>query len=443
MSALIKAKRINVGIMGHVDSGKSTLTGHLIYLTKQITEHEYKKLTAEAIKLNNQTFKFAFVTDKTQQQRKRGITIQPTLLEFKSPNRVFTIVDLPGHALFSKNFVNAATQINLAVLLVSADDGIMPQTIEHARIAIANGVKRMIVVINKMDKPGVDYSQARFNEIKSKLQTALSKYLTYLHFIPISAIAGQNIVEISSNLSWYHGQPLLALLDSQPYPQIDESKPFRLQVTEVYNKTGIGVVAVGNVICGAMRPNQVVMVKPSNKKGEIKSIEIFHQLQQKVVEGDSVGCTVRGLSKEDVKRGYILAPPEDTPINTVAVDVDLTMAHNTIELRQASDIIMHYGGGNTAARIERIYRVYDANHNIVFDETTGDSKTFKIVRGNSARVKLTPIKTIPMELAQDNPTIGKLSIRNEQGYLACAAVVKIYPHQNENVSSDRLEAATL
>lgn len=441
-----KANKINIGIMGHVDAGKSTLTGHLFYLTKQLTEHEYSKLVAQAIQLKDESFKFAYLADKTEEERKRGVTINTTLLEFKTPNRSFIIADLPGHFLYSKNFINAVNPVNLALLLVSADDGITARTLEHARIVIANGVKRMIVIINKMDLASVNYSESRFTELKDKIEGLLKKYLNYLVVIPLSAIKGENLITRSSEMPWYQGSCLIELLDQEPYPEVDITQPFRVQVSDVYNKTGIGVVVVGNVTRGVLKVNDTVLVKPSNKKGEVKSIEAFLKSQPEAMEGDSIGCVIRGLTKEDVKKGHILSPVDDCPINTVAIDVDLNMIHPTIVLRQASDIIMHYGTGNTAARIEKIYYIKDSLDTIIADSinTNEDSKNFRIVKGNVARVKLVPIKTLAMELARHNFKLGSFTIRNEKGCLAFASAVKLYPHPNETINTvEKLDATQL
>ena len=211
--------KINLVVIGHVDSGKSTSTGHLIYKCGGIDERTIAKFEKEAAETGKASFKYAWVLDKLKAERERGITIDIALWKFQSDKRIFTIIDAPGHRDFIKNMITGTSQADAAVLMIASDVGGFEagfskdgQTREHALLAQTMGVKQMVVAVNKMDDSSVNYSQARFDEIKGELTIYLKKVgynVANIPFIPISGWVGDNMIEQSENMSWYTGPTLL------------------------------------------------------------------------------------------------------------------------------------------------------------------------------------------------------------------------------------------
>merc|ERR1712151_680946 len=252
--------RINLVVIGHVDSGKSTTTGHLIYKCGGIDQRTIKKYEKEAEEMGKGTFKYAWVLDKLKAERERGITIDIALWKFESAKRIFTIIDAPGHRDFIKNMITGTSQADAAVLMIDGSEGEFEagfskdgQTREHALLAQTMGVKQMIVAINKMDDRSVNYSEKRYKEIKDELTTYLKKVgynPAKIEFIPISGWEGDNMIESSDRMPWYKGPFLLEALDNVNPPKRPTEKPLRLPLQDVYKIGGIGTVPVGRVETG-------------------------------------------------------------------------------------------------------------------------------------------------------------------------------------------------
>merc|ERR1711876_11045 len=226
---------INLVVIGHVDSGKSTTTGHLIYKLGGIDKRTIEKFEKESGDMGKSSFKYAWVLDKLKAERERGITIDIALWKFQSAKRIFTIIDAPGHRDFIKNMITGTSQADAAILMIASGEGEFEagfskdgQTREHALLAQTMGVKQMVVAINKMDDTSVNYSQARYDEIKGELTIYLKKVgynVANIPFVPISGWVGDNMIESSDNMPWYTGPTLLAALDNLRPPKRPVDKP--------------------------------------------------------------------------------------------------------------------------------------------------------------------------------------------------------------------------
>merc|ERR1712038_1661905 len=305
--------KINLVVIGHVDSGKSTSTGHLIYKCGGIDERTIAKFEKEAAETGKASFKYAWVLDKLKAERERGITIDIALWKFESDKRIFTIIDAPGHRDFIKNMITGTSQADAAILMIASDVGGFEagfskdgQTREHALLAQTMGVKQMIVAINKMDDKSVKYSEKRYKEIKDELTTYLKKVgynVANIPFIPISGWEGDNMIDGSENMSWYSGPTLLEALDNLNAPSRPTDKPLRLPLQDVYKISGIGTVPVGRVETGKIKKGLICTFGPMNKTTEVKSVEMHHEAVDEAVPGDNVGFNVKNLSVTDIKRG--------------------------------------------------------------------------------------------------------------------------------------------
>ena len=325
---------INLVVIGHVDSGKSTSTGHLIYKCGGIDKRTIEKYEKEAAEQGKSSFKYAWVMDKLKSERERGITIDISLWQFESPKYHFTIIDAPGHRDFIKNMITGTSQADCAILMIASPQGEFEagiskegQTREHALLSFTLGVKQMIVCMNKMDEKTVNYSEDRYNEIKKEVSDFLKK-VGYkpdtIPFIPISGWNGDNMLERSPNTPWYKGPYLLEALDKIEPPKRPTEKPLRVPLQDVYKIGGIGTVPVGRVETGVLKPGMNVTFAPNMNKADVKSVEMHHESLPEAIPGDNVGFNVKGLSVKDIKRGNVAGdtkndPPQETENFTAQV----------------------------------------------------------------------------------------------------------------------------
>jgi elongation factor 1-alpha len=325
-----KAKiHCNLVVIGHVDSGKSTTTGHLIYKCGGIDKRTIEKFEKESAESGKASFKYAWVLDKLKAERERGITIDIALWKFESAKFSFTIIDAPGHRDFIKNMITGTSQADVAILIIAAGTGEFEagyskdgQTREHALLAYTLGVKQMIVCVNKMDDKSVKYSQSRFNEIKAEISGFLKKTgyrPKKIPFIPISGWVGDNMIERSENMPWYKGPALLEALDLLKPPKRPVDKPLRLPLQDVYKIGGIGTVPVGRVETGVLKPGMTVYFAPSAMSSEVKSVEMHHTSIPEAVPGDNVGFNVKNISVKQIRRGNVAGDTKRDPPREVAM----------------------------------------------------------------------------------------------------------------------------
>ena len=257
-------KHVNIVVIGHVDAGKSTTTGHLIYKCGGIDKRTIEKFEKEAAEMGKSSFKYAWVLDKLKGERERGITIDIALWKFETSKYYFTIIDAPGHRDFIKNMITGTSQADIAILVIASPTGEFEagiskngQTREHALLSYTLGVKQMIVATNKMDSTTPPYSKDRYEEIKGEVSNYLKKVgykPANIPFVPISGWVGDNMLEKSENMSWYKGPTLLEALDNIKPPKRPTDKPLRLPLQDVFKIGGVGTVPVGRVETGVLKP---------------------------------------------------------------------------------------------------------------------------------------------------------------------------------------------
>ena len=305
---------MNLAVIGHIDHGKSTTVGRLLFETGAVAPHIIESFRKEAETKGKGSFEFAWVMDSLKEERERGITIDIAHKRFDTDKYYFTVVDCPGHRDFVKNMITGASQADAALLVVAAPDGVMEQTKEHVFLSRTLGINQLIIGINKMDV--VKYDEKRYNEVKEQLSQLL-KMVGYkpdaISFIPMSSFVGDNIAKPSANTPWYKGQTVLAALNALTEPEKPTNLPMRLPIQDVYSISGIGTVPVGRVETGIMKKGMKVSFMPANKEGEIKSIEMHHEEIPQALPGDNVGFNVRGIGKGDIRRGDVCGPADVPP----------------------------------------------------------------------------------------------------------------------------------
>jgi bifunctional enzyme CysN/CysC len=310
---LFGEKAFRVVIVGHVDHGKSTLVGRLLYETGSLPEGKYEQIQA-ICRRRNMPFEWAFLMDALQAERDQNITIDVSQIWFHSDLRNYVIIDAPGHKEFLKNMVTGAATADAALLLIAANEGVQEQSRRHAYLLSLLGVGRVLVLVNKMDL--VNYSSAVFAQIEAEYRAFL-KHLRIepIRFIPISARDGVNLVEAQSkDLGWYNGPALLDALDQLEAPKSVSDGPLRFAVQDIYRFDERRIIA-GRVESGSLRVGEQVLFAPANKESTVASIESWQAPPSSVARsGQSIGITLK--EQIFVERGQIAATANAMPIET-------------------------------------------------------------------------------------------------------------------------------
>ena len=420
-----KKEHINLVFVGHVDHGKSTSVGRLLYDSGNIDEQTMRKLKDKAEELGKGGFEFAFIMDNLKEERERGLTIDLAHKKFTTPKYYFTIIDAPGHKDFIKNMITGATQADAGVVVVAANDGVMAQTKEHIFLAKTLGVNQLIVAINKMDM--VKYDEKRFNEVKADVE-GLLKSVGYdpskIAFIPMAAFVGDNIVKKSENMSWYSGETLLKTLDTLEIPEKPTKLPLRLPIQDVYNITGIGVVPVGRVETGIMKVGQKVIVVPGREgkgvTGEVKTIEMHHEQMQEAQPGDNVGFSVRGIGKNDIARGDVLGPVDNVPTLASEFTAQIVVLNHPTVMTVGYTPVFHIHTAQVACQITAI----EKKLNPKTGETIQENPDF-IKNGDAAIIKIKPIQPLCIEKQKDIPQLSRFAVRDSGATVAAGMCIDL------------------
>ncbi|KDD76122.1 glycosyl hydrolase [Helicosporidium sp. ATCC 50920] len=381
---------------GHVDSGKSTTTGRLLFELGGIPERELEKLKEEAAALGKSSFAFAFYMDRQKEERERGVTISCTTKEFFTNNWHYTIIDAPGHRDFIKNMISGAAQADVCLLMVPADGNfttaiqkgdhkageIQGQTRQHARLLNLLGVKQLIVGVNKMDSDVAKYSQARYDEIATEMRHMLVRVGWKGDFveksvpvIPISGWMGDNLITKSTNMTWWEGKEVLvgtsekvkvhtlldALNEMVRMPDRKKDAPVRVPISGIYKIKGVGDVLAGRVEQGVLKPNEEVVFMPTHTAanpctGKVFTIEMHHKRADAAGPGDNVGMNIKGLDKNNLPRtGDVMILKSDATLRPVK---DFTAQIQTLdipgEVKAGYSPIGFVRCGRAACRITKI-----------------------------------------------------------------------------------------
>jgi elongation factor 1-alpha len=411
----------NLAIIGHVDHGKSTLVGRLLYETGSVPEHVIEQHKEEAEEKGKGGFEFAYVMDNLAEERERGVTIDIAHQEFSTDTYDFTIVDCPGHRDFVKNMITGASQADNAVLVVAADDGVQPQTQEHVFLARTLGIGEMIVAVNKMDL--VDYGQGRYEEVVDEVEDLLTQVRfdpDDAKFIPVSAFEGDNVAERSDNLGWYSGEILLDALNELPEPEPPTDAPLRLPIQDVYTISGIGTVPVGRVETGILNTGDNVSFQPSDVGGEVKTIEMHHEEVPNAEPGDNVGFNVRGIGKDDIRRGDVCGPADDPPSVAETFQAQVVVMQHPSVITAGYTPVFHAHTAQVACTIESIDKKIDPSSGEVAEENPDF-----IQSGDAAVVTVRPQKPLSIEPSDEIPELGSFAIRDMGQTIAAGKVLSV------------------
>jgi len=421
-------QHLSLVVIGHVDAGKSTATGHLIYKCGGIDKRTIEKFEKEAAEMGKASFKYAWVLDKLKAERERGITIDIALWKFESPKSVFTIIDAPGHRDFIKNMITGTSQADAAVLVVASPQGEFEagiskdgQTREHGLLAFTLGVKQMVVAVNKMDDKTTNYSQARFDEICKEVGSYLKKVgynLDKVRFVPISGWVGDNMIEKSPNMTWFKGPTLLEALDLLEAPSRPTDKPLRLPLQDVYKIGGIGTVPVGRVETGVMRPGDIVTFAPANLTTEVKSIEMHHEALTEATPGDNVGFNVKNLSVKDIRRGFVCSNSKQDPAKEAeSFTAQVIVLNHPGQIGNGYAPVLDCHTSHIACKFAEIESKIDRRSG---KELEKEPKFIK--SGDAAIVKMVPQKPMCVETFTEYPPLGRFAVRDMRQTVAVGVI---------------------
>ena len=421
---------LNLVTIGHVDHGKSTLVGRILYDTGAIKEEDMRKLRELATELKKETFEFAFVMDQLKEERERGVTIDVMHKRFDTPKYYFTIIDAPGHRDFVKNMITGASQADAALLVVSAKPGeteagigATGQAREHIFLLKVLGVGQIIVVLNKMD--AANYDEARFNKVKEdvgKLLKNVGYDINKILFVPTSAWEGENVAKKLGKMKWYTGPTLLEALDTFTIPPKPTEKPLRLPVQDVYTITGIGTVPVGRIETGVLKTGDSVVFMPSGAKGEVKSIEMHHEQISRAEPGDNVGFSVRGVDKTAIKRGDVAGLVSNPPTVAKEFTAQIIVLYHPNVITKGYTPVFHCHTSQTACKIIEIPKKIDPKTGATLQENPDFIKT-----GDAAIIKCVPSKPMVIETSKTFPELARFAIRDMGQTVAAGVCLEIVP----------------
>jgi elongation factor 1-alpha len=413
---------MNMVVIGHVDHGKSTTLGRLLFEKGLVDASVIKKF--EEMGDKGKTFKFAWVMDSLKEERERGLTIDLSHQKFETDKYYFTLIDAPGHRDFVKNMITGASQADTATLVVAADDGIMPQTREHAALAFTLGVGQLVIAINKMDLVG--YKKDIYDKLKSEIVELLRGigYRNVEKFVcvPISGFNGDNITKRSDKMAWYTGPIFEEALNTFVVPEKPVDKPLRLPVQDVYSITGVGTVPVGRIETGVLKTGETIIFEPAGKTAEVKSIEMHHETISEAMPGDNIGFNIRGLSKADIRRGDVAGPTNNPPKVASEFTARIAVLQHPTAVAAGYTPVFHAHTAQVACTISEILQKLDPKTGQVVEE-----KPEFIKKGEMATIRVTPTKPMVIEKASEIPQLSRFAIRDMGMTIAAGVCVDLTP----------------
>jgi len=434
---------VNLVVIGHVDSGKSTSTGHLIYKCGGIDERTIEKFEKEAKLMGKESFKYAWVLDKLKAERERGITIDIALWKFESSKYSFTIIDAPGHRDFIKNMITGTSQADVAILVCAAGTGEFEagfgkegQTREHALLAYTMGIKQVIVGVNKMDSTTPPYDKERFEDISKEVIDYLKKIgfqQKNVTIVPYSGFMGDNLVTKSEKLSWFKGPTLLEALDLIDPPNRPVDKPLRLPLQDVYKITGIGTVPVGRVETGVLKPGMVVAFAPCGIVTECKTVEMHHTNLEEAIPGDNVGFNIKGISVKDLRRGYVVGDSKnDPPKEALHFNAQVIVLNHPNKIMAGYTPVLDCHTSHIACKFDKLLQKIDRRTG---KEIEPEPKEIK--NQEAAIVQMVPQKSMIVEQFAQYAPLGRFAVRDMKQTVAVGVIKAVEKKEKQDTKKTK------
>ncbi|KAJ2859009.1 hypothetical protein GGI22_003124 [Coemansia erecta] len=445
---------LNLVVVGHVDAGKSTLMGHLLYALGQVNERTIRKFERDAEKIGKGSFAYAWVLDETEEERSRGVTMDIATSSFSTEHRKFTLLDAPGHRDFVPNMISGASRADVAILVVDASTGEFEagfdgngQTREHAILIRSLGVRQLVVAINKLDM--VDWSESRFDEITSRLIEFLTScgYLkTDVRFVPVSGLKGINLVrrvsfdDAPALAAWWHadgekdsgsssdatGSCLVGLIDTFNVPERPVDKPFRLAVTDFF-RSGIAgsansVSVSGRIAQGNVQIGEHVVLVPGGERGVVKAIDVDFASEEWAVAGDSVVLMIQDVDIQNLSIGSVVCSSLSPPVQAaLRFEAQLVIFDPPVPITNGFPALLHIQSLNVPATVHKIIEV--------IDQRTGEvtkRRPRHIRKGATARVEIAAETPVCLELFKDSKELGRIMLRKNGETIAAGIVTALF-----------------
>mmetsp|Transcript_19036 Transcript_19036/g.45981 ORF Transcript_19036/g.45981 Transcript_19036/m.45981 type:complete len:599 (+) Transcript_19036:219-2015(+) len=437
-------EHLNLVFIGHVDAGKSTLSGSILYITENVDKRTIEKYEREAKELNRESWFLAFIMDTNEEERAKGKTVEVGKAHFDTVAKRYTILDAPGHKNYVPNMIMGASQADVGVLVISARKGEFEtgfdrggQTREHAMLAKTLGVSFLVVVVNKMDDPTVNWSKTRYDECVTKLRPFLKgcgfTIKREVKFIPISGLAGSNVKEEvdPSICPWWKecwttganntsAPTLLGLLDSVEIQGRDPKAPLRIPILDRY--VDRGTIAMGKVESGIIRPGMKVTLMPTRNKYKVDSVWANEDPVAGARPGENVLVKLSGAGTEDVQKGFVMCTdPPCRAVDKLIVQLWVSeMPENTRIMTAGFQAVFHAHCCEEECSITKI-----------FETTNAKGQVIKGARFATINMKvicmLELARSVPVETYDDYPFLGRFTLRTEGKTIAIGKITKLPP----------------
>ncbi|KAM7136669.1 HBS1-like protein isoform 2-T2 [Molossus nigricans] len=422
---------LNLVVIGHVDAGKSTLMGHMLYLLGNVNKRTMHKYEQESKKAGKASFAYAWVLDETGEERERGVTMDVGMTKFETTTKVITLMDAPGHKDFIPNMITGAAQADVAVLVVDASRGEFEagfetggQTREHGLLVRSLGVTQLAVAVNKMDQ--VNWQQERFQEITGKLGHFLKQAgfkESDVAFIPTSGLSGENLITRSQSselTKWYKGLCLLEQIDSFKPPQRCVDKPFRLCVSDVFKDQGSGFCVTGKIEAGYIQTGDRLLAMPPNETCTAKGITLHDEPVDWAAAGDHVSLTLVGMDIIKINVGCIFCGPKEPIKACTRFRARILIFNIEIPITKGFPVLLHYQTVSEPAVIKRLISI--------LNKSTGEvtkKKPKLLTKGQNALVELQTQRPVALELYKDFKELGRFMLRYSGSTVAAGVVTEI------------------
>uniref|UniRef100_A0A8C1JNJ8 HBS1-like protein n=1 Tax=Cyprinus carpio TaxID=7962 RepID=A0A8C1JNJ8_CYPCA len=422
---------LNLVVIGHVDAGKSTLMGHLLYLLGNVNKRTMHKYEQEAKKAGKASFAYAWVLDETGEERDRGVTMDVGMTKFETDSKVITLMDAPGHKDFIPNMITGAAQADVAVLVVDASRGEFEagfeaggQTREHGLLVRSLGVTQLAVAVNKMDQ--VNWQQERFQEIISKLGHFLKQAGfkdSDVFYIPTSGLSGENLTtrsKVADLTAWYTGPCLLEQIDAFKPPQRSVEKPFRLCVSDVFKDQGSGFCVTGKIEAGFIQTGDKVLAMPPNETCTVKGITLHDEALDWAAAGDHVSLTVTGMDIIKINVGCIFCDPKEPIRACTRFRARILLFNIEVPVTQGFPVLLHYQTVSEPATIRKLVSVLHKSSGEVLKK-----KPKCLSKGQNAVVEIQTQRPVALELYKDYKELGRFMLRYVGSTIAAGVVTEI------------------
>jgi len=430
---MVTKPRITVITLGHVDHGKSTLVGRFLFEMGAVRAEEIERYATLGAEMGKSSFKYAWVMDRSDESRRRGLTLDLNYADVETRRREIHIIDAPGHRDFVRSMITGTTAADAGMLVMDAQEGIMPQTREHAQLAKLMGLERIVVALNKIDKLG--YDPVAIGKSASEVREMLEGHgFKKIDVIPLSAWDGENITARTERMSWYKGRTLLEVLDILEPRGGPKGGSFRMPILQVL-QLGVGTVVLGRIERGEVKEGDELLVMPSGKLGVVRSIEAYGKKIDTAEAGETVGINLRNIGKMDVARGDVLGPEEDPPKLVEDFTAKIVLIGNVGIVRQGWSPFIHCHTCAVPVRLEAIEMKLRPDSG----EEVGEAEAGYLSEGDAAIVRMRALKPLMLEDAEHLPGMSRFALRVGKDTLGAGTCISL--RTAEHFSSGQSEAS--